>query len=74
MQRARIKFKEKTILDNGLIMLNEKFNKKNDDEIYFAFFDDSEVSLYSKKSQFVAKIKTDELERLIQQGNIQVIP
>ena len=74
MQRARIKFKEKTILDNGLIILNEKFNKKNDDEIYFAFFDDSEVSLYSKKSQFVAKIKTDELERLIQQGNIQVIP
>jgi hypothetical protein len=74
MQRARIKFKEKTILDNGLIMLNEIFNKKNDDEIYFAFFDDSEVSLYSKKSQFVAKIKTDELERLIQQGNIQVIP
>lgn len=74
MQRAKIKFKEKTILDNGLIMLNEKFNKKNDDEIYFAFFDDSEVSLYSKKSQFVAKIKTDELERLIQQGNIQVIP
>ena len=74
MQRARIKFKEKTILDNGLIMLNEKFNKKNDDEIYFAFFDDSEVSLYSKKSQFVAKIKTYELERLIQQGNIQVIP
>ncbi len=74
MQRARIKFKEKTILDNGLIMLNEKFNKKNDDEIYFAFFDDSEVSLYSKKSQFVAKIKTDELERLIQRGNIQVIP
>ena len=74
MQRAKIKFNEKTILDNGLIMLNEKFNKKNDDEIYFAFFDDSEVSLYSKKSQFVAKIKTDELERLIQQGNIQVIP
>ena len=74
MQRARIKFKEKTILDNGLIMLNEIFNKKNDDEIYFAFFDDSEVSLYSKKSQFVAKIKTEELERLIQQGNIQVIP
>ena len=75
MQKARVRFNEKTILNDGLIIDRSLISENEDDEkIYFAFFDDSDVALYSDKSKFVTKIKTDELERLIESGSVQVIP
>ncbi len=75
MQKARVRFNEKTILNDGLIIDQSVISESEDDEkIYFAFFDDSNVALYSDKSKFVTKIKTDELERLIENGSVQVIP
>ncbi len=75
MQKARVRFNEKTILNDGLIIDQSVISESEDDEkIYFAFFDDSDVALYSDKSKFVTKIKTDELERLIESGSVQVIP
>ncbi len=75
MQKARVRFNEKTILNDGLIINQSVISESEDDEkVYFAFFDDSNVALYSDKSKFVTKIKTDELERLIESGSVQVIP
>ncbi len=75
MQKARVRFNEKTILNDGLIIDQSVISESEDDEkVYFAFFDDSNVALYSDKSKFVTKIKTDELERLIESGSVQVIP
>ncbi len=75
MQKARVRFNEKTILNDGLIIDRSVISESEDDEkIYFAFFDDSDVALYSDKSKFLTKIKTDELERLIENGSVQVIP
>ncbi len=75
MQKARVRFNEKTILNDGLIIDQSVISESEDDEkIYFAFFDDSDVALYSDKSKFVTKIKTDELERLIESGSVQIIP
>ncbi len=75
MQKARVRFNEKTILNDGLIIDQSVISESEDDEkIYFAFFDDSDVALYSDKSKFLTKIKTDELERLIENGSVQVIP
>ncbi len=75
MQKARVRFNEKTILNDGLIIDQSVISESEDDEkVYFAFFDDSNVALYSDKSKFVTKIKTDELERLIESGSVQIIP
>ncbi len=75
MQKARIEFKKKTILDDGLVIhQSENLDESDEEKIYFAFFDDSEVALYSNKSKFIAKIRTDELEQLIEKGSIKVLP
>jgi hypothetical protein len=76
MQKARVSFKEKTILNDGLVIERRLFSgtAEDDESIYFAFFDNSYVALYSSQSRFVTKIKTDELESLIENGRIDVIP
>ncbi len=74
MQKARVRFNEKTILNDGLIAAKTLASANDDDEIYFAFFDDATVALYSSRSRFLTKIKTDELERLIENGCIHVMP
>ena len=75
MQKARVKFKEKNFVYEGLI---GGFLELPDDaeieEIYMAFFDDSKVFLYSSQSQFIAWINTNELVRLIEAGKVQVLP
>jgi hypothetical protein len=75
MQKARIMFTEKFMLNDGLLIDKDLFCDEEDDEnIYYAFFDDSTVALYSSRSQFVMKINTDELERLIENGLVHVMP
>ena len=75
MQKARVKFKEKNFVYEGLIgEFPELTNKEEVEEIYMAIFDDSRVFLYSSKSQFVAWLNTNELVRLIEQGKVQVLP
>jgi hypothetical protein len=75
MQKARIMFNEKFILSDWLIIDKGLFFHNDDDEkIYYAFFDESTVALYSNQSQFVMKINTDELERLIENGSVCIMP
>ncbi len=74
MQKARVRFNEKTILNDGLIVEKTLASADDNDEIYFAFFDDATVALYSSRSRFLTKIKTDELEHLIENGSIHVMP
>lgn len=38
------------------------------------FFNDSEVVFYGEKSQFLAKISTDELQHLILDGSVRLMP
>jgi hypothetical protein len=75
MQKARVSFKEKTILNDRLVIENQLFsgNTLDDENVYFAFYDNAYVALYSSQSRFVTKIKTDELESLIENGRIDVI-
>ena len=57
MQKARIMFNEKFILNDNLLIHKELFFDEEDDEkIYYAFFDDATVALYDSRSQFVMKI------------------
>jgi hypothetical protein len=76
MQKARVSFKEKTILNDRLVIENQLFsgNTLDDENVYFAFYDNAYVALYSSQSRFVTKIKTDELEHLIKKGVICLIP
>ena len=78
MQKARLKFKKNFPSNNVLIFHRATvFDGDQDideENIYFAFFDDSEVALYDKKSKFFAKLNTDDLEKLIDDGSIQIIP
>jgi hypothetical protein len=75
MQKARVKFKEKNFVYEGLIgEFPELTNDVEVEEIYMAIFDDSKVFLYGSQSQFVAWLNTDELVRLIEQGKVQVLP
>jgi hypothetical protein len=75
MQKARVKFKEKNFVYEGLIgEFPELKNDEEVEEIYMAIFDDSKVFLYGSKSQFVAWLNTNELVRLIEQGKVQVLP
>ena len=75
MQKARVKFNKTTTLNDGLI-INRSTSSNNHDAVdfYIAFFNNSEVFLYTEKSQFLTKINSDELENLIQDGSIQVVP
>jgi len=78
MHKARVSFKEKTILNDGLV-IERKLSSGNaeddedDENIYFAFFNNSYAALYNSQSRFVTKIKTDELESLIENGRIDVM-
>ena len=75
MQKARVKFKEKNFVYEGLI--GEFPDLTTDEEVeeaYMAIFDDARVYLYSSKSQFVAWLNTNELVHLIEQGKVQVLP
>jgi hypothetical protein len=75
MQKARIMFNEKFILNNNLLVNKELFFDEEDDEkIYYAFFDDATVALYDSRSQFVMKINAEELEKLIESGSVCVLP
>jgi len=79
MHKARVNFKEKTILNDGLVLerkLSSGIDEDDEDDknIYFAFFDNSYVALYNSQSRFVTKMKTDELESLIENGRIDVMP
>ena len=78
MQKARLKFNNKVASNNFLFVhhspVSDGIDGDSDGEIYFAFFDNSEVALYSQKSKFFAKMHTDDLERLIDDGSVQIIP
>jgi len=75
MQKARVKFKEKNFVYEGLIgEFPELTNDAEIEETYIAIFDDSKVFLYGSQSQFVAWLNTNELVRLIEQGKVQVLP
>jgi hypothetical protein len=76
MQKARVSFKEKTILNDRLVIEKKLFseNDRDDEDVYFAFYDNAYVALYSSQSRFVTKIKTNELEHLIKNGIICLMP
>ncbi len=75
MQKARVKFKEKNFVYEGLIVeFPELTNDEKIEEIYIAIFDDAKVFLYSNESQLVAWLNTNELVKLIEQGKVQVLP
>jgi hypothetical protein len=76
MQKARVSFKEKTILNDRLVIENKILsgNSRDDENVYFAFYDNAYVALYSSQSRFVTKIKTNELEHLIENGVIFLMP
>jgi hypothetical protein len=76
MQKARVSFKEKTILNDRLVIENKSFsgNTRNDEGVYFAFYDNAYAALYSSQSRFITKIKTNELEHLIKNGVICLMP
>ncbi len=75
MQKARIMFNEKFVLNNNLLINKELFFDEEDNEkIYYAFFDDATVTLYDGRSQFVMKINVEELEKLIESGSVCVLP
>jgi hypothetical protein len=75
MQKARVKFKEKNFVYEGLIgEFPELTNDEKIEEIYIAIFDDAKVFLYSNESQLVAWLNTNELVKLIEQGKVQVLP
>jgi hypothetical protein len=81
MHKARISFKEKTILNDGLVIerklssgnAEDDEDDEDDENIYFAFFNNSYAALYNSQSRFVTKIKTDELESLVENGRIDVM-
>jgi len=76
MKKARrVNFKQKIILNDGFVIEKKLFSRnfEDDENTYFTFFDNSYVALYNSKSKFVTKIKTDELESLIENGRIDVI-
>lgn len=78
MQRARLKLNKNFTFNNVVFFQKATLTgeDKNFDEeaIYFAFFDDSEVALYDKNSKFFVKLNTDDLEKLIEDGSVQIVP
>ncbi len=75
MQKARVKFKEKNFVYEGVIgEFPELTNDAEVEETYIAIFDNSKVFLYGSQSQFVAWLNTNELVRLVEQGKVQVLP
>ena len=49
-------------------------NSEENENSYLLFFDDPTFTLRSNQSRFTTKIKTDELERLIENGRICIMP
>ncbi len=77
MQKAIIKIDKKGTL-NYVLKIHQAglfdADAEDDEKIFFAFFDDAEVALYNQKSKFVTKMNTDDLDRLIEDGRIQIVP
>ncbi len=75
MQKAIIKINKKVDFNNILKIHHAAvFDADDDDKVFFAFFDDAEVALYNQKSKFVAKMNTYDLDRLIGDGRVQIVP
>ncbi len=74
MQKARVKLARKGIFLDGSKFFDDNFRHVKDSEFCYVFFNDSEVVFYSEKSQFLAKISTDELQHLILDGSVRLMP
>ena len=74
MQKARVKLARKGIFLDRSKFFDDNFIDVNDSEFCYVFFNDSEVVFYSEKSQFLAKISTDELQQLIFEGSVRLMP
>ncbi len=74
MQKARVKLARKGIFLDGSKFFDDNFRDVKDSEFCYVFFNDSEVVFYSEKSQFLAKISTDELQHLIFEGSVRLMP
>ena len=75
MQRARIKFNENSIRYNKYFsVIQNSLNDDSKEEMCFAFFDDFEVVLYGSRSKFLGRMKIDEFEKLIDSGDVNILP
>ena len=74
MQKARVRLARKEILLDRSKFFDDNVRDGKDSEICYVFFNDLEVAFYSEKSQFLAKISTDELQHLILDGSVRLMP
>ena len=74
MQKARIRLARKEIFLDKSKFFDDKFRDIKDSEICYVFFNDSEVVFYGEKSQFLGKLSTDELQQLILDGSVRLMP
>jgi len=74
MQKARVKLARKEIFLDRSKFFDDNVRDIKDSEICYVFFNDSEVVFFSEKSQFLAKISTDELQHLILDGSVRLMP
>lgn len=71
MPNITVRFNKDLILNSGYSIKKEKGDAI--DDTYFGFFDEADVVIYGPKSQYITKIKLEDMDRLIKNGVVKII-
>ncbi len=72
MHRAKVTFLDKFSCERNFDKIDNFEGAPENEKNFFAFYDESKVVLYNNKSQFITWIKTDDFQKLIENGWVKL--